>query len=129
MENNNTAKKVGCGEFGDIYLGIKGDVAIRFLLRIKSGEVRGAFFRLDIGEIDLVWGQDGENGYGLAKILEKHPEAISGLSLSIETGIIVESFLDRKIIISGENGQKSVVDLCYRDRRKTWLVTSYIPIK
>ena len=129
MESINTAKKIGYGEFGGIYSNIEGDEAVRFLLQIKTGEVRGAFVRPDIGEIDLVWGQSGEDGYGLAKISEKHPEAILTLSHSIATGTVVKSLPDRKIIISNENGKKSVIDLRYKDRSKTWLVTSYIPIK
>ncbi len=129
MENINVTRKIGHGEFGDIYAGIKGQAAIDFLIKIETGEVRGAFVRQDIGKIDLVWGQGGENGYGLAKISEKHPEAIARLSYCIETGITVKSFPDRKIIVSDENGQKSVIDLRYKDRSKTWLVTSYIPIK
>lgn len=129
MEDNNVVRKIGCGEFGNIYAGIKGDRAVQFLLQLQAGEIRGAFARSDIGEIDLIWGQGGEHGYGLAKIWEKHPEAIPALSRSVETGKVVESFLDRKIIISDENGQKSVVDLCYKNNSKTWLVTSYIPIK
>jgi len=84
MNTKNSAKKIGHGEFGDIYSGVKGDAAIQLLLRLKAGEVRGAFVRSDIGGIDL---------------------------------------------ISDENGQKSVVGLCYKDKSKIWLVTSYIPIK
>jgi hypothetical protein len=58
MKNNNNAiRKIGRGEFGDIYTGIKGDEAIQFLLQLKTGEVCGAFVRLDIGEIDLIGGQ------------------------------------------------------------------------
>lgn len=129
MEDITAAEWIGRGEFGDIYSNIEGDEAVRFLLQIKTGEVRGAFVRPDIGKIDLIWGQSGEDGYGLAKISEKHPEAILTLSHSIETGTVVKNFPDRKIIISDENGQKSVIDLRYKDGSKTWLVTSYIPIK
>jgi hypothetical protein len=127
MEPYPLAKKIGHGDFGDIYSGIVGDEAIQFLLSVRSGEVRAAFHRPDIGDIDLIWGQGGADGYGLAKIVEKHPEAIFLLSRSVEGGVVVKELPDRKIIVFYENGQKSVIDLRYKEKAKTWLVTSYIP--
>lgn len=46
----------------------------------KEGQVAGAFYRKELADIDLVWGQvkgKGKNakGYGLAKIVEKHLNA------------------------------------------------------
>jgi Holliday junction resolvase-like predicted endonuclease len=127
MNSDPSINKIGHGEFGDIYCGARGDFAVNFLLGNRGGEVRGAFVREDLGEIDLIWGEDGSSGYGLAKIAEKHPEAIFQLALSVEHGKVVKTFPDRKIIIADENGQKSVIDLRYKDTKKIWLVTSYIP--
>ena len=127
MDFNPITTKIGYGEFGDIYFGPKGDVAVQFLIGCRGGEVYGAFNRADIGEIDLIWGEGGSNGYGLAKIAEKHPEAILQLASSVENGKVIKILPDRKIIIADENGQKSVIDLRYKDTKKIWLVTSYIP--
>ena len=54
--------------------------AFNHLSKVKNGFVGGAFYRQDIGNIDLVWGKvwQGKNGniqgYGLSKIKKKHPE-------------------------------------------------------
>ena len=64
-------KPVGSGVFGNIYNQFKGKVkeAFDFLMKHKGGDLLGVFHRKDVGDIDLVWGD--ENG-GLAHILNKH---------------------------------------------------------
>ncbi len=81
---------VGVGEFGPIFEGPKGYEAVEFLLAKGKGEVKNAFHHKNIGYIDLIWGEGGENGYGLAKILWKHPEALPHLSKSIENSEIID---------------------------------------
>ncbi|WP_233704985.1 putative barnase/colicin E5 family endoribonuclease [Helicobacter felis] len=54
-----------------------GTEAVKKLLQEKRGQVAGAFYREDLGYIDLVWGavkdEKGKiKGHGLSKILEKH---------------------------------------------------------
>ena len=50
------------------------------LLSGEVEEVNGALFHPEVGEIDIVWGNEGteakqySDGFGLAKILKKHPE-------------------------------------------------------
>nr|WP_275897232.1 hypothetical protein [Helicobacter suis] len=59
--------------------------AIAKLLETKEGQVAGAFYREDLGDIDLVWGASATDlkdlkdvkgkplkPYGLSKIVEKH---------------------------------------------------------
>lgn len=76
MENNHIARKIGHGEFGDIYTGIKGQAAVDFLLKNKAGEVQGALSHPEVGDnIDLVYGVYDpitDEGYGLAKLEKKH---------------------------------------------------------
>ena len=57
--------------FGENYAEFKGkgQEAINHLLETKSGQVQGAFYRQDLGDIDLVWGNDE---IGLKKIIDKH---------------------------------------------------------
>ncbi len=88
-------KPVGSGVFGNIYNQLKGKVkeAFDFLMKHKGGDLLGVFHRKDVGDIDLVWGD--ENG-GLAHILHKHVgegksfanvnEAMSHIQNIIETG-------------------------------------------
>lgn len=121
-------KQIGNGEFGPIYEGVIGKDAIDFLIFRKKGEIRNALYHPQIGNIDLIWGKSGEKGYGLAKILEKHPEAIKNLSESINRGKIVEELPERIIMINEENNQRSIIDLQFNNKLKTWVVTSYIPI-
>ncbi|WP_240329922.1 hypothetical protein [Helicobacter suis] len=61
--------------FEEFYHDPKG--AIAKLIETKEGQVAGAFYREDLGDIDLVWGKAGSaksDGYGLAKITKYHPE-------------------------------------------------------
>ena len=88
-------KPVGSGVFGNIYNQFKGKVkeAFDFLMKHKGGDLLGVFHRKDVGDIDLVWGD--ENG-GLAHILNKHvgegksfanvDEAMSHIQNIVETG-------------------------------------------
>ena len=88
-------KPVGSGVFENIYNQFKGKVkeAFDFLMKHKGGDLLGVFHRKDVGDIDLVWGD--ENG-GLAHILHKHvgegksfanvDEAMSHIQNIIETG-------------------------------------------
>jgi phage-Barnase-EndoU-ColicinE5/D-RelE like nuclease1 len=122
-------RKIGNGEFGPIYKGIKGKQAIDFLISQKEGEIENALHHPQIGNIDLIWGKGGERGYGLAKIFEKHPEAIEKLSESILRGTIVDELPGRIIMINKENNQRSIIDLQFNNKLKTWIVTSYIPLK
>lgn len=67
-------------EFGENYTEYyhDGKGALQKLLIEKQGQVAGAFHRKDLGDIDLVWGEVIDKikhkGYGLAHIIDKHPE-------------------------------------------------------
>ena len=88
-------KPVESGVFGNTYNQFNGKVkeAFDFLMKHKGGDLLGVFHRKDVGDIDLVWGD--ENG-GLAHILHKHvgegksfanvDEAMSHIQNIIETG-------------------------------------------
>lgn len=64
-------KPSGKGYFGNIYTQFKGKVmeGINFLSRVRGGALQGVWHRNDIGDIDLVWGNEGG---GLCHILKKH---------------------------------------------------------
>ncbi|EOC2063000.1 LPD23 domain-containing protein, partial [Campylobacter upsaliensis] len=83
-------------EFGVNFEGFKGKEAIEKLLEEQRGQVRGAFYKEGLGEIDLVW---GDENFGLRHILEQRTKQwgeekalkfISHLNENIEKGQIVE---------------------------------------
>ncbi|WP_331273547.1 DUF3519 domain-containing protein, partial [Helicobacter pylori] len=73
-------------EFGKNYpeFALKPKEALEKLLQEKNGQVAGAAYRDDLGEIDFVWGKDGKSGYGLAHILEKREKQYTRLGLNAE---------------------------------------------
>ncbi len=56
---------------GKEYTGVKGLAAVEKLLKEKRGHVKGAFTRQDIGDIDLVWGDEEK---GLAHLIKRRTE-------------------------------------------------------
>ncbi|EAJ7575715.1 hypothetical protein A0Y92_08175, partial [Campylobacter upsaliensis] len=83
-------------DFGENFAGYKGKEAIEKLLEEQRGQVKGAFYKEGLGEIDLVW---GDSKKGLSHILEqitkqwgeeKALKFISHLNENIEKGQIVE---------------------------------------
>lgn len=106
---------------GKEFTGVKGQAAIDLLMKEKQGHVKGAFTRKDIGDIDLVWGDESR---GLCHILErrKYPEEkkkefLSSLGNVIEKGSLslnkegrFEVFYENKIaVISPDfNGDEKI---------------------
>ena len=76
---------------GEEFKGYKGQDAINKLMKEKRGHIKGAFHREDIGDIDLLW---GNNNVGLQHIIirredekEGHVEEIlSHLAVATEKG-------------------------------------------
>ena len=82
-------------DFGENFAGYKGKEAIEKLLEEQRGQVRGAFYKEGLGEIDLVW---GDENFGLRHIIEQRTKQwgeekalkfISHLNENIEKGQIV----------------------------------------
>ena len=130
-------KPVGSGVFGNIYNQFKGKVkeAFDFLMKHKGGDLLGMFHRKDVGDIDLVWGD--ENG-GLAHILHKHvgegksfanvDEAMSHIQNIIETG--KNDFEDGGKIVFRKGSELVTVRKNFREggkkiADKNWILTAY----
>ncbi len=130
-------KPVGSGVFGNIYNQFKGKVkeAFDFLMKHKGGDLLGVFHRKDVGDIDLVWGD--ENG-GLAHILHKHvgegksfanvDEAMSHIQNIIETG--KNDFEDGDKIVFRKGAELVTVRKNFREggkkiADKNWVLTAY----
>ncbi|WP_267892761.1 putative barnase/colicin E5 family endoribonuclease, partial [Helicobacter ailurogastricus] len=139
-------------EFGENfaeYAG-KGAEAVKKLLQEKRGQVSGAFYRQDLGYIDLVWGNyelkaapgaKKPKSYGLSKILEKHAKDFesfkgadvgeklaNGLEYLIESGELKESPTKIKtIVVPTEQGEFRVglSKGWMGEGENTWVITAY----
>ncbi|EOX1264509.1 hypothetical protein ACPDI4_001027, partial [Campylobacter upsaliensis] len=103
-------------DFGVNFEGFKGKEAVLKLLEEKRGQVKGAFYKEGLGEIDLVW---GDENFGLKHILNKHGDEFEDiaeeLSEAMEKGVLKKQnevrsrieFKDFAIGLSGEfKGEK-----------------------
>jgi len=132
-------KPVGRGFFGNIYDQFKGKAreAIAFLMQKKEGEATGALYHKDIGEIDLVWGNDKA---GLAHIIDKHIEKHNDFSSVEEAGNVIEDVVTNGAIkedpqpnrvILEKDGYRVVVSKDVFNNKgeklgdKNWVVTAF----
>ena len=58
-----------------------GESAIAKLLNEKQGQVSGAFYRKELGDIDLVW---GDSNFGLKHILDKHGSEFKDIAKELD---------------------------------------------
>ncbi|MCI7363908.1 MAG: hypothetical protein MSH23_02610, partial [Campylobacter lanienae] len=120
-------------EFGTNYAEFyhDGENAIKKLLTERQGQVAGAFEREELGDIDLVWGNDK---IGLNKIILKHSDDFKSFG-GIENGLN-EIITNGKII--NENGVDTIWYKKGNDyyvvglskgfngtRNNNWVITSY----
>lgn len=136
-------KKNVIGEFGEQFTQFKHKPkkAIMHLKRIKRGECIAALYRDDIGDIDIVWGENDpktNKGYGLKHIIEKHGKEIKRLGFNVEDfiPIIVQygSFNQKKSDshkkVFESNGFRFVVAIQKNNKGvKSWLLTAFDLLK
>lgn len=116
------------GPFGPVLTDFKGDTqgAIAKLMEMKSGEAIGALHHPDIGDIDLVWGEEGKNahdGFGLSKLVRWHPEVLGDLQGIVASMKVVKRSENRAMLESAEH--KGGVRLQWDGVRKHWLLTAF----
>lgn len=128
---------VETGDFGIIYRQFKGEPkkAIKHLMKVKQGECIAALHRDDVGDIDIVWGENDKNnkGYGLKHIIEKHGAEIKQLGFEVEDFIpIVVQFgnFNEKASEKGRKVYESnmfrfIVESKYKGSNKNWLLTAF----
>ncbi|EOG9532191.1 PBECR2 nuclease fold domain-containing protein [Campylobacter upsaliensis] len=113
-------------EFGVNFEGFKGKEAVDKLLSEKRGQVRGAFYKEGLGEIDLVW---GDKNYGLEHILNKHGGEFKNLarelSEAVENGKIVKDDKGR-LRLEYENKIVGIKDNWKGEKTAHWVVTAYV---
>ena len=99
---------------------------VQRLSQHKTGEVPGALFHPELGAIDVVWGKAGtgqHDGYGLAKIVQFHPEVLDDLPRLIEGMAVVERSKNRVNLQSADH--RAGVRLDWDGKAKTWLITAF----
>lgn len=122
-------KPIGTNKFGNVYQWVVGKAkeAAQFLFHNRNSYLKGVFHRDDIGDIDLVWGNDKA---GFQHIIKRHileqtdfgsiNDAIEAISKTIQNGRIV----------SENDSQCTIDDGTYRvaiakDGTGNWVVTAY----
>jgi hypothetical protein len=116
------------GPFGEIYTQFKGNPqeAVTFLLAKRGGEAIGALHHKEIGDIDLVWGEEGtghSDGYGLAKLAKFHPEVLFSLQ-DILNDMVVTKRTENRVQLESDKYQ-AAVRLTWDNKKKTWLLTMF----
>lgn len=117
-------------EFGENYTEYyhDGKGALKKLLIEKQGQVAGAFHRKDLGDIDLVWEEVTDKikhkGYGLAHIIDKHPE----LDLKLISDIVDKGKLNNQNNIRYRIEYKNyIIGLSseYKGNKRTFIITAF----
>lgn len=127
-ENKEEKQPDKISEFlGKEFTGVKGQEAVDLLMKEKQGHVKGAFTRKDIGDIDLVWGNEG---MGLAHIIKRRKETkqplgklLSSLTDVIEKGDM--TIQDNKRFALRYKGKTAIVEPQIKNNRLTFLFTAY----
>ncbi|EAK3282658.1 hypothetical protein CYI57_06165, partial [Campylobacter upsaliensis] len=113
-------------EFGVNFEGFKGKEAVLKLLSERKGQVKGAFYKEGLGDIDLVW---GDKNYGLEHILNKHGGEFENLakelSEAVENGKIVKDDKGR-LRLEYENKIVGIKDNWKGEKTAHWVVTAYV---
>lgn len=116
------------GLLGEEFKGYKGQQAVDKLMKEKRGHVKGAFHRDDIGDIDLLWGNDS---LGLQHILMRRREqGIDGEDFVSDLANVVQQGTFRKKNDRGNfeffhKGKVAVVSPELWGNKITFLVTAF----
>lgn len=117
---------------GEEFKGYKGQEAIKKLLKEKRGHIKAAFHRYDIGDINLIWGN--EHG-GLCHLLIRRSQDkkvkdlhdfVSDLAEVIEKGTPYKNKKYMSRINLWHKGKIVVLDSDYDGQKMNWVVTGFI---
>lgn len=119
----------GNGDHGPIIDGLQDRwrETVDWLSDAQAGDARGVLEHPDVpgGRIDVVWGKDGAAGYGLAHIVERHPEVITDLPDRLATMRKVDVWGDRIQLESPDGLQRAAVSTTWAGEHKVWLLTAF----
>lgn len=114
--------------YGKEYKGYKGQKAIEKLRKEQNGHVKNAFFRNDIGMIDLVWGNENRGLYH--SIIHRQKENIniddflSNLSEVIEQGKN-KGYGDNNTLEVWHKGKMAIISPIYHGYKTTFVLTAF----
>lgn len=131
-------KPIGHSTFGSVYNQFKGKVlqAVKFLVNHESGDLLGVFHRNDVGDIDMVWGNEG---CGLCHILNKHindkdfptvKDLVSRIEDIINKGEVDERHSNADKLVLVKDGYLVTIRRNVREKGikiadKNWVLTAY----
>lgn len=114
--------------YGEEFTGYKGQAAVDKLLKEKRGHVKAAFHREDMGDIDLLWGNDY---LGLQHIIKHREEqGINAIEFMKDLAEVIENadFIKKNNRGNFEfiYGRKMVIIAPeYKGNKVTYLLTAY----
>lgn len=131
-------KPIGHSTFGSVYNQFKGKVlqAVKFLVNHESGDLLGVFHRNDVGDIDMIWGDEGG---GLCHILNKHindkdfptiKDLVSRIEDIINKGEVDERHSNADKLVLVKDGYLVTIRRNVREKGikiadKNWVLTAY----
>ncbi|MEM9579052.1 MAG: phage tail tip lysozyme [Pseudomonadota bacterium] len=101
--------------------------AVQALKGLQDGEARGALTHPDLGAVSLVWGETGARGkgYGLSKIIDRHPEVLDDLQGRLEAATEVVSESDNRVRLASDRDVFVISREWRGNKRPEWLLTAY----
>lgn len=132
--NNSTTNNEPFGKAYNEY-SRKPKEAIEYLIKKKNGHVPNAIYKEGIGNIDIVWGEEGKGkgGYGLAHIIRRRNEEgydgeefVKQLPNIINNGKVYKKEGHTKRIYVGTETAEAAIKLEWEDKDKIWLVSGYV---
>lgn len=122
-------KPIGTNKFGNVYQWVTGKAkeAAQFLRQHKNSYLKGVFHRDDIGDIDLVWGNDKA---GLQHIIRRHIEEQTDFDSINEAIEAINNTIQNGRIVSENDSQCTIDDGTHivaiaKDETGNWIVTAY----
>jgi murein DD-endopeptidase MepM/ murein hydrolase activator NlpD len=114
------------GRFGPVHADLASDWrgAVARLQKDGTGEVPGAIQHPEIGSIDVVW---GNQNYGLAKIMSRHPEVADDLP-SIVAGLPIKARPEQtgnNRFVLEDDRYRAVISPDFEGEPKQWLITAF----
>ena len=107
--------------------GVKGQKAIDAVVSQKSGHVKGAFYRNEVGDIDIAW---GDESFGLCHIIKRRKEqGVSTPKFLAQIGKVIErgdaAWQENGRLRIRYKGYTAIVEPEFKNRELTMLLTAF----
>lgn len=120
--------------WGKVYQWGKGRFkeAVDFLMKKKDGILKGVFYRKELGEISIGWGQalNDFNGRGLVHIIRKHVNKFHDFNSVDEMVRVVDDVINHGVIRKDNNNSYAIENDTYRviivkDEDGAWVLSAF----